>query len=166
MCVGWDGVRAEVPLGRGDEAACCLVPGRSWRLLAAHKPLKHSNPSNTLRYHHAQSNPPPQEVRRLLMSKYGKLYDLSFAKRSIPGKTFVSLNVMWLHLGQRSFQLTPEQYADKLDSIAQLINVLNQTDKVGCFGGCGLAGVVGVAGWGWGLRIGMGGVEVLGLLHP
>jgi hypothetical protein len=30
-----------------------------------------------------------QEFQQLLMSKYGKLYDVSFAKRSIPGKTFV-----------------------------------------------------------------------------
>jgi hypothetical protein len=31
----------------------------------------------------------PQEIQKLLMSKYGKLYDLSFVKRSLPGKTFV-----------------------------------------------------------------------------
>jgi hypothetical protein len=40
---------------------------------------------------------------------------------------------MWLHLGQRSFQLTADQYAEKLDNVAQLVNVLGQTDKVRAF---------------------------------
>ncbi|KIZ03911.1 hypothetical protein MNEG_4050 [Monoraphidium neglectum] len=74
-----------------------------------------------------------EEFQQLLMSKYGKLYDVSFAKRSIPGKTFVSLNIMWLHLGQRSFKLSPEQYAEKLAGVSQLVNVLGQTDKVRAF---------------------------------
>lgn len=50
---------------------------------------------------------------------------------------------MWLHLEQASFRMTPAQYAEKLDSAAQLVNVLGQTDKVrmgqrataGCAGG-------------------------------
>jgi cytochrome c-type biogenesis protein CcmE len=43
----------------------------------------------------------------------------------------VSLNIMWLHAEQASFKMTPAQYQDKLDSVAQLVNVLGQTDKVG-----------------------------------
>lgn len=42
----------------------------------------------------------------------------------------VSLNIMWLHADQASFKMTPAQYQDKLDSVAQLVNVLGQTDKV------------------------------------
>lgn len=42
----------------------------------------------------------------------------------------VSLNIMWLHAEQASFKMTREQYQDKLDSVAQLVNVLGQTDKV------------------------------------
>lgn len=42
----------------------------------------------------------------------------------------VSLNIMWLHAEQASFKMTPAQYQDKLDSVAQLVNVLGQTDKV------------------------------------
>jgi hypothetical protein len=42
----------------------------------------------------------------------------------------VSLNIMWLHADQASFKMTPAQYQDKLDSVAQLVNVLRQTDKV------------------------------------
>jgi hypothetical protein len=40
---------------------------------------------------------------------------------------------MWVYMGQRSFKLTPEQYAEKLDGVAQLVNTLNQTDKVRAF---------------------------------
>lgn len=42
----------------------------------------------------------------------------------------VSLNIMWLHADQASFKMTPQQYQEKLDSVAQLVNVLGQTDKV------------------------------------
>jgi hypothetical protein len=42
----------------------------------------------------------------------------------------VSLNIMWLHVDQASFKMTAAQYQDKLDSVAQLVNVLGQTDKV------------------------------------
>jgi hypothetical protein len=42
----------------------------------------------------------------------------------------VSLNIMWLHAEQASFKMTRGQYQDKLDSVAQLVNVLGQTDKV------------------------------------
>lgn len=38
---------------------------------------------------------------------------------------------MWIHLEQRSFQLTEEQYMEKLDGIAYLLNALEQTEKVG-----------------------------------
>lgn len=43
----------------------------------------------------------------------------------------VSLNIMWLHVEQASFKMTQQQYREKLDSVAQLVNVLGQTDKVG-----------------------------------
>jgi hypothetical protein len=36
----------------------------------------------------------------------------------------------WLYSGQRSFRLTREQYADKLDSTAALVNALGQTALV------------------------------------
>jgi hypothetical protein len=46
-----------------------------------------------------------QEIRSLLLSKYGKQYDMSFVKRDVPGmKTFICLNIMWLHLEQQSFK--------------------------------------------------------------
>jgi hypothetical protein len=46
-----------------------------------------------------------QEIRSLLLSKYGKQYDVSFVKRDVPGmKTIICLNIMWLHLEQQSFK--------------------------------------------------------------
>lgn len=54
---------------------------------------------------------------------------------------------MWLHAEQASFKMTPQQYMEKLDSVAQLVNVLGQTDKVtlhahsmGSCAGCYYAG--------------------------
>jgi hypothetical protein len=70
------------------------------------------------------------EMRALILAKYGKQYDCSFVRRDIPGKTFVCLNIMWQHLEQRSFRLTPEQYEEKTDSIAYMVNVLGQTQRV------------------------------------
>jgi hypothetical protein len=46
----------------------------------------------------------------------------------------VSLNIMWLHAEQASFKMSPQQYQEKLDSVAALVNVLGQTDKVGRVG--------------------------------
>jgi hypothetical protein len=34
------------------------------------------------------------EMRELIWSKYGKAYDVSFARRDVPGKAFVCLNIM------------------------------------------------------------------------
>lgn len=42
----------------------------------------------------------------------------------------LGLNIMWLHLEQQSFKMTYDQYMEKLDSVAALVNVLGQTDKV------------------------------------
>ncbi|KAF6258579.1 hypothetical protein COO60DRAFT_1518042 [Scenedesmus sp. NREL 46B-D3] len=75
-----------------------------------------------------------EEIRGLLLSKYGKQYDLSFVKRDVPGmKTFICLNIMWLHLEQRSFKMSVEQYTEKLEGVAAMVNVLGQTDKVRAF---------------------------------
>ncbi|KAL6746600.1 hypothetical protein V8C86DRAFT_1820329 [Haematococcus lacustris] len=73
------------------------------------------------------------EIRQLLLVKYEKAYDMSFVRRDIPGKTFVALNIMWQHLEQRSFRMTEEQYMEKMDSVAYLVNVLDQTQLVRAF---------------------------------
>jgi Domain of unknown function (DUF3067) len=70
-------------------------------------------------------------MRSLMLSKYGKQYDVSFVRRDVPGmKTFVCLNIMWLHLEMTSFKMSEAQYQEKLDSAAALVNALGQTDKV------------------------------------
>ena len=74
-----------------------------------------------------------QEIQDLLMAKYGRRYDLSFVRRNLGPATFCSLNVMWIYMGQRSFQLTPEQYDEKLEGVAALVNALGQTAKVRAF---------------------------------
>eukprot|EP00200_Dunaliella_tertiolecta_P002289 CAMPEP_0202352704 /NCGR_PEP_ID=MMETSP1126-20121109/8784_1 /ASSEMBLY_ACC=CAM_ASM_000457 /TAXON_ID=3047 /ORGANISM="Dunaliella tertiolecta, Strain CCMP1320" /LENGTH=312 /DNA_ID=CAMNT_0048944957 /DNA_START=140 /DNA_END=1078 /DNA_ORIENTATION=- len=71
-----------------------------------------------------------EEMRELIWAKYGKAYDVSFARRDVPGKAFVCLNIMWQHLEQRSFKMTEAQYIDKVDSVAYMVNVLGQTEKV------------------------------------
>lgn len=35
-----------------------------------------------------------EEMRELIWAKYGKAYDVSFARRDVPGKAFVCLNIM------------------------------------------------------------------------
>lgn len=40
-------------------------------------------------------------LRQLLESKYGKAHDCAFVKRDIPGKTLVSLNILYHHYGMR-----------------------------------------------------------------
>lgn len=42
-----------------------------------------------------------------------------------------ALYCRWLHLEQRSFKMSPQQYMDKLDGVASLVNALGQTNKVG-----------------------------------
>jgi len=69
-------------------------------------------------------------LKELLMQKYGKSFDMSFVRRDLPGKTFVSLNIFYAHLGQRSFPMTEKEYSDKLDGIAALLSMWGQSDKV------------------------------------
>lgn len=73
------------------------------------------------------------ELRKLIFTKYGKTCDMSFVRRDLPGKTFVGLNVMWTHLEQRSFQMTEEQYMEKLDGVAAMLDILQRSEKVRSF---------------------------------
>lgn len=54
---------------------------------------------------------------------------MSLVRRDIPGKTFVCLNVMWSYLEQRSFKMTADQYLEKMDSIAYLLNAVGQVGR-------------------------------------
>ncbi|KAK9810054.1 hypothetical protein WJX72_004043 [[Myrmecia] bisecta] len=74
-----------------------------------------------------------RELRKLVCAKYGKNYDLSIVRRDIPGKTLIRLNVMWTHLEQRSFPMTPEDYVDKLETIAYYVSAWGQEETVRAF---------------------------------
>lgn len=51
---------------------------------------------------------------------------------AVPLLSLPGLNIMWLHLEQQSFKMTYDQYMEKLEGVAALVNILGQTDKVRC----------------------------------
>lgn len=61
------------------------------------------------------------ELGALVLSKYGKAYDLSIVRRNLAGIKVVAFNIMWQDLSQASFRLTPDQYADRLAAIASIL---------------------------------------------
>jgi Domain of unknown function (DUF3067) len=67
-----------------------------------------------------------QELVDLVLAKYKNKYDLTIARRNWMGKDFVSLNIMWVHLDQRSFPMSEEDYMDKVDGIAMLLNIFDK----------------------------------------
>lgn len=74
-----------------------------------------------------------ETLRSLIFEKWGKTYDISFVRRDIPGKSIVTLNVLWPHLEQRSFPMSEEDYLEKLDGIAYYLRIWNQVDRVVAF---------------------------------
>jgi len=73
------------------------------------------------------------ELRALIYAKYGKTHDVSFVRRDIPGKSLVSLNIMWLHLEQRSFPLSERAYMEKLEGVCLMLDMLGETARVRTF---------------------------------
>lgn len=70
-------------------------------------------------------------LRQLVFEKYGKHYDLSFVRRDLPlGKVLVALNVMWVHAEQRSFPMSPQEFDEKLETIAFYLNTWGQQQRV------------------------------------
>lgn len=69
-------------------------------------------------------------LRDLIVRKYGKMHDVGFVRRDIPGKTLVSLNIYHAHLGQRSFPMREEDYLDKLDGVAMCLLAWDQAERV------------------------------------
>jgi hypothetical protein len=61
-----------------------------------------------------------QELRQLLLEKWGRSYDVQL--RRTQGKIF--LQVMWKYLEQVSFPLNEVEYQEHLDSIANYLNGL------------------------------------------
>ena len=73
------------------------------------------------------------ELIKLVETKYGKKFDLTIARRKFAGKDFVSLNIMWVHLEQRSFPMTLEEFVDKMDGICMYLNAWNRQELVRTF---------------------------------
>ena len=74
-----------------------------------------------------------QELVDLVVRKYKNKYDMTIARRNWMGKDFVSLNIMWVHLEQRSFPMSEEDYMDKMDGICMLLNIWSKQGDVRTF---------------------------------
>jgi len=61
------------------------------------------------------------ELGRLVVSKYGKPFDVALVRRDLAGIRVVAFNVMWSHVGQPSFGLSAGAYADRLDTVASIL---------------------------------------------
>ncbi|MBD2388634.1 DUF3067 family protein [Cylindrospermum sp. FACHB-282] len=67
-----------------------------------------------------------QELRQMLIDKWGYSYDVQF--RRTQGKIF--LQVMWKYLEQASFPLSEVEYQEHLDGIANYLSALGGTTQV------------------------------------
>ena len=70
-----------------------------------------------------------QELRQLLLDKWGYSYDVQL--RRSQGKIF--LQVMWKYLEQASFPLSEDEYQAHLDSIANYLHALGGASQVQTF---------------------------------
>ena len=61
------------------------------------------------------------ELGRLVVAKYGRPYDVALVRRDLAGIRVVAFNVMWSYVGQASFALSPDAYADRLDTVASIL---------------------------------------------
>ena len=67
-----------------------------------------------------------QELRQLLLNKWGFSYDIQL--RRTQGKIFVQ--IMWKYLEQASFPLSEKQYLTHLDEIASYLDALGGAEQV------------------------------------
>ena len=70
-----------------------------------------------------------QELRQLLLDKWGRSYDIQL--RRTQGKIF--LQVMWKYLEQASFPLSEADYQEHLDSVALHLNAFGGAIQVQTF---------------------------------
>ncbi|MGD1910840.1 MAG: DUF3067 family protein [Rivularia sp. (in: cyanobacteria)] len=70
-----------------------------------------------------------QELRQILLDKWGRSYDVQL--RRTQGKLF--LQVMWKYLEQASFPLNENEYLTHLDSIASYLDGMGGTEQVKAF---------------------------------
>ena len=59
-----------------------------------------------------------EQLHQILLDKWGCSYDVQL--RKVKGKIYVQ--VMWKYLEQASFPLSPQQYTENLNAIANYVN--------------------------------------------
>lgn len=67
-----------------------------------------------------------QDLRQLLLNKWGRSYDIQI--RRTQGKIFVL--VMWKYLEQASFPLSEAEYLDHLNTVAHYLHAWDGTTQV------------------------------------
>lgn len=70
-----------------------------------------------------------QDLRQLLLDKWGRSYDIQL--RRTQGKIFVL--VMWKYLEQASFPLSEAEYMDHLNAIASYFHAWGSTEQIQAF---------------------------------
>ena len=70
-----------------------------------------------------------EQLHQILLEKWGYSYDVQL--RKIKGKIFVQ--VMWKYLEQASFPLSPQEYAENLNAIANYLNAWNGVEQLQSF---------------------------------
>ena len=72
-----------------------------------------------------------EELRGLVVAKWGKLYDTRIHQRRDQfNKLGLYLQVMWKFVGQKSFPMTEAQYVEQLDAVAELLTEWGAQDEV------------------------------------
>ena len=70
-----------------------------------------------------------EQLHQLLLDKWGCSYDVQL--RKVRGKILVQ--VMWKYLEQASFPLSPQEYAENLNAIANYLNAWNGAEQLQSF---------------------------------
>lgn len=70
-----------------------------------------------------------EQLHQLLLDKWGFSYDMQL--RKVKGKILVQ--VMWKYLEQASFPLSPQEYAENLNAIANYLNAWNGAEQLQSF---------------------------------
>lgn len=70
-----------------------------------------------------------EQLHQLLLNKWGCSYDMQL--RKVRGKILVQ--VMWKYLEQASFPLSPQEYAENLNAIANYLNAWNGGEQLESF---------------------------------
>ena len=72
-----------------------------------------------------------EELRKLVLKRYGKLYDTRICqRRDSMNKLQLFLQIMWKFVGQKSFPMTEAEYIEQTDAVAEILTMKNRQDLV------------------------------------